>query len=512
MKRFLIPFAVSGLYTLLFFLWWGYSYGDGDQAEHLPFVIKHWNPELYPGDYFMEYAGLARYNVRRNYVKLVTLLADEKSLPYVCFILTLISTWLGISGAMAWGRSLFPQNSVLGWMAPFFSHFLFYRYWSLGDNVIAETSFISGTLPLAAGFWVMTCSARGHFVWAILVTSLCGLLHIMLGLHLLILLIFIIFFYQPAGRWRIIFGAVLIFVAVNYSFFHSLTESPGTKSSGCEGLSYGEYFIRFRLPHHFVVSAFPVSHYLKFGFLLGGLLGSFLLLPLNRRIKIWIQATLLSVFLLFVYFSLSEIWNWDWIYKTQCPKITIWISAGASVILATSVESAWYERILRNKCLRLVPLMFLGILIAKPLIWPAEIHYPWYKRTDALARAHDFIRHNTLPGALFVTDPRNDRFAIEAQRPLLTGYRAVWPDPEWACAWFKDFCRVYQVTPDSLKKREKLRNLAADHFSQGCWEPRAYLRRARHALVPVEALSYPVLKSALTLYRNEEFAVVYWPE
>jgi hypothetical protein len=511
MRRFWLHWLISGGYTVLFFLWWGYNYGDGDQAEHLPFLFKHWNPALYQGDYFMDYASLARFNVRTSYVALLTFLADADTLPYVCFTLTVLSIWLGIGGAMAWGRSFFPRNNVLGWMAPFFSHFLFYRYWSLGDNLIAETSFISGTLPLAAGLWAMAWAARGHFVWAILITALSGVLHIIVGLHLLILLILNILLYQPARRWRLVFGGMLLFIAINFSFFHSVTEEIVTVSTRCEGLSYGEYFIRFRLPHHFVMSVFPVSHYLKFGFLLGGLLGTFLLFPLHRRLKIWIQVTLVSVFLLFLYFGLSEIGHWEWIYKTQWPKMTIWLSAGASVVLASGLESAWYEGLLRHRLLRVVPLMILGILLLKPFLQPTELLWPFQKRTDALAQAHDFIRHNTPLEALFVTDPLNDRFAIEAQRPLLTGYRAVWPDPEWACTWFKDFCRVYKVSPDSLQPHEKLRDLAAAHFLQGHWTPFACGRRADYALVSVKSVPSAFEDSAQVLYRNEAFAVLHWP-
>lgn len=511
MRRFWLPFLISGVYTALFFLWWGYSYSDGDQAEHLPFVFKDWNPSLYQGDYFMEYAERARFNVRSTYVRLLTLLANENSLPYVCFLLTVLSAWLGIAGAMAWGRSFFSHKHVTGWMAPLFSHFLFYHYWSLGDNLIAETSFVSGTLPLAAGFWALAWLARERFFWAALIIALSGVVHIMLGMHLFILFAIYVILFRPARLWQVIFGGSALFMAVNFSFFRTLLDEIGSEATACDGLSYGTYFIHFRLPHHFVMSALPVSHYGKFGVLLSAFFFVSFVDPPNRQLRVWIRLTLAILLLCLLYYTLSELVELEGVFKTQWPKITIWLSAGAAVALASYLESLWYERLLHNQRLRLIPPAVILLLLMKPLANPAEIYWPWQKRFDALARAHQFISENTPSEALFVTDPRNDRFAVEAQRPLLTGYRAVWPEPEWACNWFRGFCRVYKVLPDSLKRFEKLRDLASDHFVRGLWQPWSYDRRASYALVPVGSLTQPVVKEALILYRNEAFAVVHWP-
>lgn len=511
MRRWWLNLIVSGIYTALFFLWWGYSYGDGDQAEHLPWVFKQWNPSLYQGDYFMDYADRARFNVRWAYVRLLTFLANEESLPYVCFLLTVFSTWLGIAGVLAWGRAFFPQAGATGWMAPFFSHFLFYRYWSLGDNLIAETSFISGTLPLAAGFWALAWLARERFGLAALIIALGGVLHIMVGLHLLILFTLFVFFYRPAGRWRTIAGGTLLFVALNFTFFKTLVRELEPQSTFCEGLSYGMYFIRFRLPHHFVMSAFPISHYVKFGVLLSVFFLVSAFSPLNRQLRVWIRVNFAVLLGCLVYYALSEILGFEGIFKTQWPKLTIWLSAGASIALAKELESAWYEKLLIDRSLRFLPAVFFLLLLLKPWLKPVEINWPWQKRSDALAQVHQFIREHTPLEGLFVTDPKNDRFAIEAQRPLLTGYRAVWPEPEWACNWFRGFCRVYKVLPDSLKRFEKLRDLASDHFVRGLWQPWSYDRRASYALVPVGSLTQPVVKEALILYRNEAFAVVHWP-
>lgn len=508
MRKTFILLAVSFFYTTFFLLWRGYSYGDGDHAEHLPFLFKRWNPLLYSGDYFLDYTDEARFNVRHGYVRLMSALADEETLPVVCFVLTFLFTWLGIAGAMAWGRASYPEAPLSGWLTPFFTHFLFYHYWSLGDNLIAENSFVSGTVSLAVGLWAMAFLMRGRLTLSAPLIALAGYMHIMLGLHLLVLAFIFVLLGGVRRRSLGLMGLIVLFVGVNFSFFMALAQDLTQQSVHCEGLKYGQFFLRFRLPHHFVMSTFPLTHYVKFAGLMAAMLVvAFAGAPL-RGLRNWTAVTMSACGICLLYFVFTEIFNSDIAFKTQWPKVTIWLSAGASVILASRAEALWYQWRLRKFYAVVVPVFILLILAVQPILNHENVDHdwPWLRRQDALSDAHNFIRNHTSPDALFVTDPANDRFSIEARRPLLTGYRAVWADAGWACVWYKDFCRVYTVLPDSMKRGIKLRDLASCHFKKGLWSPQALNRKATHGLLPLEGLIF--LPSCYhVLYKNDRYAV-----
>lgn len=494
-------------YAFCFFLWHGYQFGGGDQAEHLPWVLKEWDPTLYPGDYYLDFGNGGHFGVRTRYARTLAALANPSTLSWWCFGLTLVCAALGIWAVILWSRALFPGQTITGWLAPFFTHFVFFRYWSLGDNLIAENSFISGTPALAAGLLSLALVYRQRWWMALWPALVAGYFHPIVGFHLCTLVFFLLILARPSGwLWFLGFLATTFFM-VQYPFFIQTSQNWAQDTARCAGYTYEDYFIRFRLPHHFLMSTFPASHYIKFGFLMAAFFVVHTLQPPSRSQRTLAGAIAWALVGCALYYFATERIGIPSVFKTQWPKITIWLSAAASIVLASwtefQIRTSVSRPVLKSAVFAAVP----AIILVRIVYAPAEIDWPWSRKNDALARAHRFIGTYTPKDALFITDPANDRFSYEARRPLATGYRAVWPDPNWTCPWFLGFSKAFFVAPDSLRKQHsRLRDLASRHFRQGLWQPQAGSSKARYVLV-ADSVPCPWTMEALLLYRNESYVV-----
>ncbi|MCS6981023.1 MAG: hypothetical protein N2110_01285 [Flavobacteriales bacterium] len=466
-SRFFQWSGAAWIYTLAFFVGNGYQFGGGDQAEHLPALLQRWYPSLYSGDYFLQHLrDTASFDIRSHYVSFLALIAQDHSLAWWCFGLTVICLWLGVWAVMEWSARMMPTSLLTPFVAPLFTHFLFFHYWSLGDNLIAENAFVSGTPALAAGLWSLAWLSGVKVVQAGIAMAVAGWFHLLLGLHLLLMGIIYLFLARPLFWKRKIFLWLIPFLLLNGFDLWTLYQDRGFSANTCEGLSYGDYFIRYRLAHHFVISSFPFNHFLKFGFLVAM---AFVLVlgpgvPLVLRNWSGMVGTVTAGCV--AYYGLTEVAGLEAIFRTQWPKTTIWASAGASLMIA-GVAGKMCEDFLSYR-LRIwirwiIPSLVLGAATFKE---PPESCWPWEKQKDPLSEMHRFIRLHTPQDALFLVDPTNDRFSYEARRPLLIGYRAVWPQPTRACSWFKDFSTVFRI-PYSWPVKEKLIDRASRAFREG---------------------------------------------
>ncbi|NNJ55392.1 MAG: hypothetical protein HKP14_04650, partial [Bacteroidia bacterium] len=88
-------FVVS--YFLLF-LRWGYSFGDGDQVEILPYALKMINPNLYLNDFFINHIFTQSYNQRWAVASLLSQFGDL--MPIATFVLFCISLFFLVRGIL----------------------------------------------------------------------------------------------------------------------------------------------------------------------------------------------------------------------------------------------------------------------------------------------------------------------------------------------------------------------------------------------------------------------------
>lgn len=467
LSRLFLWSAVAGIYTVAFFMRNGYDFGGGDQAEHLPAVLKRWYPDLFAGDYYLQHLkDNASFDIRSHYVSFLAFIARDHSLAWWCFGLTVICLWLGVWAVMEWSSRLMPDSLLTPFVAPLFTHFVFFHYWSLGDNLIAENSFVSGTPALAAGLWSLAWLSGSKALRAGIALAVAGWFHLLVGLHLLLLGLLYLFIARPLFWKRKSFPWMIPFLLLNGPDLWTLFLDRGFSINTCEGLSYGDYFIRYRLAHHFVISSFPAHHFFKYGFLVAAALVLSFVSGAPRGFRNWSGVIGAVTAGCVAYYGLTEVAGVEAIYRTQWPKITIWASVMAGLMMA-GVSARVCEGFLSPRGLVLVrwvaSCLALGATFFKE---PVETRWPWHRLLDPLAEMHHFIRHHTAQEALFLVDPTNDRFSYEARRPLLIGYRAVWPQPTRACSWFMDFSTVFQI-PYSWPVKEKLIWRASRSFREG---------------------------------------------
>jgi len=459
--------AISVIYTVFFIIWNGYVFGGGDQAEHLPMLLKKWNPHLYVEDYYLKELSTHRFNVRTHYIKLLNLLCNEENLFYRCFLLNFLCIWLSIVGIMFWSKT---RDSIVSCiLAPFLVFFVFFKYWSIGDNLLAENSFVAGSLALPSGIWALALTRMNLFIPASIMVAIAGYFQFIIGLHVLfIILILFLFSFDLKLRLSRILYLLIIYFSFNLNQLSVIAGSMYDGENLCEGLSYANYFIKYRLKHHFLMSAFPISHYIKF---LSLVFLSFIFYLISNPDPFWRSWFMMVIVVCgsyFLYYISTEIFGFDFAFKSQWPKLSIFLSAGASVYLSVFLSSRYdilFEKYYIKRSFYLLAILI--ILIIGGIYRNPVLDLPWNKEFNARRKMHDFIRHQTPTDAVFIISPLNDYFSFEAQRSLWIGYRAVWPDPDLACEWFIRFSTLFNIPFHSLKSKEKLLNKASEHFLSG---------------------------------------------
>jgi hypothetical protein len=150
----------------------GYRYGIGDQAFHIPAILRHLDSSLFPRDRallsaqdgFMLFDDAVAAAVR----------ASGLSLPVLFLAAYLAGLLLLFGGALYLGRLCFRS----GWTATALVLMLTLRHriTQTGVNTL-EGSLLPRTIAFALGVWALAVFVRGGGLWALVLVLAAGLLH-----------------------------------------------------------------------------------------------------------------------------------------------------------------------------------------------------------------------------------------------------------------------------------------------------------------------------------------------
>lgn len=435
-------------FAVLFIVLNGYQFNNGDQEEHLPYVYKLVQPELYPADYLVP-LQVEQFTVRFYFAH------------FVAFFMRWISPWPLVFGlyfvcltVIAWSVAGLAALKSKQTIAPVLSVFilLLVNRLTTGGNGLIDVQLTCSVFAMVFGsFSVLQYESNTSSRWAVC----CGisvLFQPLIGLQLFILLFLSRLWKIGRLRWVELIRPVIFF-----TFFSSPMLLPvfvkqfSAAAVGNETLYYDILF-RFRNAHHYLPECFPISDYIRTILWWGAILmgTTFLWRRGGRDTVIPVMVIVAGGGLIyFIFFRMADI---PAVGLSQWFKSTIWPGLmGVPVVAASMAESVRCDlKILRSHRLIFggVMLILLGMFICSAML-PFErlkLRYrtSFYSDSD-LGRMHHWIRENTPENAVVIPCPDDDSFLCEAGRSIPVGYKAIIHNRSFMLEWYERMKSVYGV-------------------------------------------------------------------
>ena len=450
----------------LFLLVRGYQFNTNDQAEHLPQIYQMLDSELYPNDYFVNTTN-SIFTVRHHYENLVLMVAKTIGLEWGLFILTFFCIALMAYSFARIAQELFANDwAVL--LAPVLAMLVFYNF-TVGGNHIMYGSFISSTIAKGIASYALLHFVRKNLIATGLVLGIATLLQPLVGLQLFLILSGIELLLRRKIKSTIVltvsFVSIALFILIPI-FSRQLAEGVPLNEE-----YYYEILYRFRNHHHYLPSLFPTTHYIKFGSLLLLGLASYLLVkPKDNQFYLGLAG--FGLLGMLVYWVGLEQFHIYQLGKVQWFKITVWVGAFSSIMIAGSVGQILsgfipingFKRVLAPASIAFSVLILFGITNSKYLPKSYQHKYRIGNRVLwDLERLHFWIEENTEKDVSVLISPDNNAFPCQAKRSIPIHFQAIIHEPFFMLPWYDDYKEIYGVSIENLEGIDA-RKAAADKF------------------------------------------------
>ncbi|MEO7176236.1 MAG: DUF6798 domain-containing protein [Saprospiraceae bacterium] len=251
-------FRILILY-FIFLLSIGYSFGAGDMVELLPYARQLSDPSLYPQDFFIQHIIQYPINERVVFASLIALCQSSALLPYWCFAIhalssiALIAAWYCIIRHYQFGKN---QSALLIILC-----FVLLYGINLGGNELYYNFCVSSLSAKAICSWAFLAFLRRRNIAASLLLGVSVFIQPIVGLQLFLIFSGIIFIQlvqkreTPKSLLQFAFPFTVIAGFWIFQLYSNYAAQNIDKDLFLE-------IIRFRLPHHFLPSYFPIKSYL----------------------------------------------------------------------------------------------------------------------------------------------------------------------------------------------------------------------------------------------------------
>ncbi|MBL7924047.1 MAG: hypothetical protein JNL88_07605, partial [Bacteroidia bacterium] len=423
-------FIVSFCFAVLFIFIYGYQFNNGDQEEHLPYVYKLLQPELYSNDYLVP-KQTATFTIRYYYAHLLQLGGRMLPLPTLVFLLH-----LGCLMIVGWSVSSLADSKGLHPLAGITAPMLLLAVngFTTGGNNILDIQFTCSVPAMAAGSLALLYTVRKKPVVSFSLCGIASLFQVLMGLHLFILLLAWHFFQAPHPGQRLktlLHCSLCYLVFAGPMLFPLLLQQYGPGAMK-ETPFYHELLFRYRNAHHYLVECFPLKDYLKTAAWWALILFAVRRLSHLGEYRLYSLFIVLTALACFTYAIGFGVFHLTALGKLQCFKATIWPG-----LLGTVPVSRWLGNLfsISSRSIRRFFLIAPGLSIVLLLLICNSASIPWEKfrsrykvgnyAAGDLERMHLWISEHTGLHERFITLPGDDSFLCEARRSLVVGYKAI---------------------------------------------------------------------------------------
>jgi len=437
---------LSAVFAVLFIVLNGYQFNNGDQEEHLPYVYKLLNPDLYASDYLVP-RQVEQFTVRFFYAHFLAFFMQwipPWPLVFVFHVICLTITGYAVTGlaALKSERALAPPLAVI--------LLLVVNQVTIGGNGLLDVQLTCSTFALALGALAVLRYEVNSSPWWAVFCGLSVLFQPLIGLHLFILL-FLSRLWKTGLRNRAgLMYSGLLFMLFSAPMLVPLFLQLSKGGIGGSDELYHQVLFQFRNAHHYLPDCFPWSDYLKTALWWGGILVSTALLKRRGEADTVVPVMVITATGCIIYFVLFRGLELSAVGLSQWFKATIWTGFFGVPVVAAFVSNLFRGDVrIRSRhyfifggCLTLLlfAIFFSGMLPAEK--WKNRYKFSFYSDSD-LGRIHHWIRENTPENAVVLPCPDDDSFLCEAGRSIPVGYKAIIHDRTFMLEWYEKMQRVY---------------------------------------------------------------------
>ncbi|MEM1092988.1 MAG: DUF6798 domain-containing protein [Bacteroidota bacterium] len=489
-----------GVTLLAYLVRFGYGYGYSDQDDVLPFVMALGDPALFASDWFVQ-EQLGTLNVRTYVAYGLWALAHVMSLEWAVGVAYLASFGLLFSGLYRVYMS--ATGHQVASVAAVFVALVLTPQWTLGGNDLAHSMFVPSML--AWGIVLHGVHAAQRRRWgtagaivgaAVIAQALVGLqVALVIGIALLLHSVF-------AKRWRptLAFGAGVLVASSPMLIpliLQVVTAAPLPESAPSIRTVLAEY----RAPHHYLVNAFPMRAWVRFGVLLATGIGAALWLTYKALVHQHLRPALAVLAIIGVTLAcatvLTVVWPSTFVLKLQLFKLTVLakvILIGLIAMGLATVLPALDAHVLTSRR-TLVATGVAGLLICGGVLATRPDATPWHPRMGSTVAMHELMtwaHAESSADAHFLVPPTWSGFRTQARRSTVVTIKGFPFTDAAMVAWYH---RMRAVVPEGSEGSAYHLPITARTdagyaaLSSTALETAADTYAATHIVTPIDTLS-----------------------
>lgn len=458
------PWAVLLGTLLLFFLRFGYDHGASDQDEIIPVLLHRLDPSLFAADWYVQ-TQAGGFTVRTYFLALLE--GAARVVPVWSAVLVLhVASWLLVAAALFALTAHLTRDRIAASGAVLLALVLTPR-WTLGGNDLVHTMLVPSALAWGLALSAVYLFLRERHRPAALLLGLACWFQLLVGLQIagLVGLVWLVeLLADRPGRlsWRAWLLFVLLFVAAAAPALVpvALAQLGGPSPGGEAAPSLFYILAEFRIPHHYLASAFPTASFARFG-LLAAMALLLLAWPSMRHRLVHLRFVLICLAAIGVLCSCALFFTEGlrslFVAQLQLFKLTVF----AKVLFVALVANAVAALLPRTLYARLSTLLgSRALLVAVCLLWVAALAAatlpgaplrgkvaPTARAATPLGQVERWARHETPMDAVFAVPPSVSSFRSSARRAILVNFKAVPFEPAPLRAWFERILDVAPLTP-----------------------------------------------------------------
>jgi hypothetical protein len=488
--------AATGFYLRL-----GYSFGVEDHDDLLPELLRRIDPALFTRDPFVA-DRMAGVSPRDGFVSLLHVLSSGLSVPAAVGLVHAVTIAAVAFGIWRLARALLPSLPMAALLAPVVV-MVPLLLWPLGQNTIAYSYLVPEGIAWALVLPALAGMAGGRVALPAVLVGLAGWVHAVTALIVALALALVIAA-EPGGRRSALvraagFGALFALVAA--PFVVPLLAGQAGEQAGLGPSGY-DVFVRLRLPHHLLPTAYPMSSWARFSVL--AMAGGAAIAWLRRRGRLdgdgfagrFLAVTAALCAVAFVGVVLLESLG---AARAQAFKLTVPAAAVLGVALCGAAALAMQEAPASFRKILELPLrapfgtlgvtaLLGGATLAAAVAGagrPGALYGPRAHAASDAGRVEAWAARETDVGALFVVPPPNSSFRVGARRSVFVTWKAHPFRADGIRRWLEDLQMVAPVpVPASSGWRHRaLADSAYCANDTAQWQSIAEWTEADYALV-----------------------------